>query len=115
MQTEIFEQLRQLSIELNLSFEPQDWGIINASAERVEEFMNYLDEKETLQNKIKYHVFELIVASFNEYLLEETCTEKLKTHFIELLARNAENETLQPIINYWKHLNGTDYPVSRFL
>ncbi len=109
------EQLKKLSDELDLSFESQDWGIVNSSADRVGEFMNYFSNKKSLNESMRYQLFELIIASFNDALLEDKCNEKLKNEFKALVDKYSKNEILQPILNYWKSIDGDEYPVNKFL
>ena len=108
--------LEIISDELGLSFEEQDWGIINGSADRVEEFINYFNTHESLPTTVKYPFFDLIVASFNEDLLEGSATKKKELLFKQFIQQNSSNSLFKPILSYWKRItNEEDFPVGKFL
>ena len=57
-----YTRLKQVSDELNLSFETQDWGIINSDENRVSEFISFFNENSDLESSLKYEVYELIIG-----------------------------------------------------
>ena len=63
------ERLREISAQLGVDYEPQDWGIVNADASRVDEFITFMDA-ESLQDTQRFQLAELILASLNERILE---------------------------------------------
>ncbi len=62
------ELLQDLSALLGLSYEPQDWGIVNADGGRLEEFIAYF-EQHNLAPTQRFDLAELVLASANERLL----------------------------------------------
>ena len=58
-----------VSAELNLDNTAQDWGIENAAPARIKEFIEYFNTHK-FSNVVKYELFDLIVASFNDAILE---------------------------------------------
>ncbi len=109
------ELLKRVSKELELSFETQDWGIINSSSDRVNEFVQYFEDNQILENSIKYELFELIIASFNDAILEGKMDKNLKSLFRDFLDKNSHNTTFKPIIDYWKSIENEEYPVGKLL
>jgi hypothetical protein len=77
------ELLKQVSEELELSFETQDWGIINSSSDRVHEFIQYFEDNK-MENSIKYELFELVIASFNDAIIEKKWTKISKLCLVSL-------------------------------
>ena len=95
------EMCNDLGIDYD-RYDAQDWGIINADAKRVEEFINYFMEN-TLHRTQQFQVFELIMASYNEAMLERIDTEVLKKIFLEFVSIY-NNEKLDIIVKYWKSI-----------
>lgn len=107
-------ELKQISQELNLAFEVQDWGIINSSAERVLEFIDYFENK-TISPNNKYEIFELIIASYNDTLVYNLDKDEIRIRFIDFLNQNKKFIIFKPIIDYWISIIGDDYPVGKIL
>jgi len=108
--------LEVISDELELSFIEQDWGIINESPDRVEEFIEYFDTHKSFPETIKYQLFELIIASFNNALLENTVTKKKELLFKKFIQQRSNNPTFKPILSYWKRItNEEEFPVGKLL
>jgi hypothetical protein len=109
--------LDKMCNDLNIQYDrsdTQDWGIINADAKRVEEFINYY-VKNKLHRTQQYSLFELIIASYNETLLQKIDTETLNKIFLEFI-NNYKNETLNGVIEYWKSIYDEDnFPVGKLL
>ncbi len=69
------ERLRaQLSAALGVSDEPQDWDIVNANAERLEEFATFLQLRALEPTQI-FDLVGLVFASANERLLGDACAD----------------------------------------
>ena len=63
--------LKDATKDLELVYEEQDWGIINSDVDRIKNFIQYFNKYEKKSdNTFKYYVFELIIASFNDAILE---------------------------------------------
>ncbi len=110
-----YEALRELSCDLNLSFETQDWGIINADAHRFEEFIQYFEGNKDVERSLRYELFELIIASFNELLLETGSTSERDKLFKQFLNSTRTDETFEPIITYWKGITSEEFPVGKYM
>lgn len=109
------EELKQLSEELNLEFEAQDWGIINSDPERVVEFIDFYVSKSEIYPDCKYELIELVIASYNDALVENSATDALDVKFVDFL-RLIKNEIYsQSIVSYWMKLDSEEFPVSRIL
>ncbi len=60
----------EISTALTLLDEPQDWGIVNADSERLDEFVAFLAAREFAATQV-FDLVDLILASANERLLED--------------------------------------------
>lgn len=60
----------QLSAALGVLDEPQDWGLVNADAERLDEFAAYLTTPELAPTQV-FDMVELLLASANERLIDD--------------------------------------------
>jgi hypothetical protein len=60
--------LVELSGALGLAYEPQDWGLVNADGDRLEEFVAFFRERPLAPTQ-RFQMAELILASANERLL----------------------------------------------
>lgn len=61
---------RKLSVALGVLDEPQDWGIVNADGERLDEFADYLKTHELAPTQV-FDMVELLLASANERLIDD--------------------------------------------
>jgi hypothetical protein len=59
---------------LGVSDEPQDWDVVNADAERLEEFATFL-QTQALQPTQIFDLVGLVFASANERLLGDACAD----------------------------------------
>ena len=108
--------LKSVSEELNLSFETQDWGIINANPHRIEEFIGYFAQHDYLPKEVKYPFFDLIVASFNDAILESLVNKENESLFKEFIKKHSIDELYKPILDYWKRItNEEEFPVGKLL
>jgi hypothetical protein len=107
------EKLQVLCKKLGLSYESQDWGIINATPSRLIEFIDYY-KSENLTDTQKYNMIELIMASANEGLIESQFSGtdlKILKKFILEHGRDVLSQW-----DYWKGLpNSDEYPILKFL
>lgn len=103
------ELIHELCSILNLRYEAQDWGIVNADATRVEEFIRYY-EGTRLEKTQAYEVFELILASLNAALEEELEVGHIIQEFV---AKHRDDFPAQ--VDYWSSLTGTEFPIGEYL
>ncbi len=107
------QELYELSARLLLDFEEQDWGIINANAERLKEFINVYNTWH-LSKTQKFEMFELVLASMNEALeegVEESDVAKKLLNFLKKHGREFPEQ-----VNYWAELNDyREFPLSKVL
>ena len=105
--------MSELSRSLRLVDEPQDWGIFNSDPSRVEEFLRFC-ELETLTSVQQFAVGELVLASLNDAMLDQTADDRwLAEQFDRLLALDLHE--IRQHIRYWSSLNGEDVPIGAFL
>ena len=106
--------LKQLSNSLNLNYESQDWGIINADPNRIEEFISYYEENNTLHTTQKFELQELILASFNDALDERILSLRVEKFFQDFIIKNREEMEFQ--LKYWSSLNNSkEFPLADYL
>lgn len=111
-----YKKMRIISQDLNLSFETQDWGIINSSSNQVGEFIDYFLQNKTYPNYIKYELYELIVASYNDLLLEKIENDDIEKKICSFINEEIENECFKLVLNYWKkNYNENEFPVYKFI
>lgn len=112
---EKIELLKQLSSALSLSFEPQDWGIINSTPDRIEEFIQYF-RSHNLDSTLNYELMDLIIASYNDAIVEGKTSDELQQLFLEFIRENSNNILFDPIISYWRSLKDDEsFPVAQLL
>ena len=116
--------LKTVSDELGLTFfddqafsgANQDWGLINGSPGRMEEFIEYFTTRKSLSKIARYRLFELIIASFNEDLLEGSVTKEKQLLFKQFIQSHSSNPFFKPILSYWKRItNEEEFPVGKLL
>jgi hypothetical protein len=102
--------LARLSSRLGLSDEPQDWGIVNADASRLGEFVHVAREEQLTQAEF-YGMAELVFASANE-LLQQEPTANVSDVAVLFTKRPA---VAQVVANYWRSLDSEEFPISGWL
>lgn len=101
--------------ELNLQNTP-DWGIINSSSERVNEFIEFIIEHSNLSFSIQYDFVELIIASMNSALLEQKYNWQLLIKFCKYVKPILYDDKYYPFFDYWISIkNESEYPVGIIL
>ncbi|MBK0378356.1 hypothetical protein [Mucilaginibacter segetis] len=112
------ETLKQVCKDLKIEFDKddmQDWGIVNSDPKRVAEFINYYKNNE-LEDGAKFHVFELIVASYNDAVLARLVKGELKEDFLEVVSNSHNTPGLKIVRDYWKEIyDRKTFPVGRLL
>ena len=103
--------LRELSDELDLAYEPQDWGIVNADGDRLDEFIGFFAQSQ-LEPTQMFELADLILASANE------CMVRGLKVYLPLLLKLAEQHkpAFAHHIEYWLGLsNDKEFPLSSAL
>lgn len=93
-----------------------DWGIINADASRVEEFIDFILEHQNVDFSIKYEFVELILASINAALVEEKYSWHLLIKLCKYIKPIIHDHKYYPQIDYWISIKSRDgFPVGYLL
>lgn len=112
------ESLKKVCKALKIEFDPgdtQDWGIVNSDPTRAAEFINYYKSAD-LDDEARFHVFELVVASYNDAILGRLNKGQVKTDFAELVKESYDVPNLKVVRDYWKEIyNKENFPVGRLL
>lgn len=112
------KELEAVSEELGLEYHPQDWGIINGSADRFVEFVAYFEQvnNDRHSNHVRMEVFELVTSSYNELLLEKGESDIKATVFNSFISKHGRQELFKNRVRYWaKIANDDEFPVGYFL
>ncbi|HEY9886513.1 MAG TPA: hypothetical protein V6C96_04555 [Vampirovibrionales bacterium] len=110
-----FNKISYYSSELNVDFFPQDWGLINGDAYRVQEFIDYYN-KSNIEEGMKHDFFDLILSSFNEFLSQQINDQEVEKQFVKFVEDNKNEEAFLFSFNYWKRLTDKEeFPISSFL
>ncbi|MGH2667498.1 hypothetical protein [Flavobacterium sp.] len=107
--------LREISNDLGLTFETQDWGIINSDSKRVKEFIIYFKKLKEINIYVQYEFFELIIASYNEMLINNIDTKEVSDSFDSFLNSNIYKDSFESIINYWIKIKSPEFPIGFIL
>jgi len=109
----IYDQLKILSESLKLCFEEQDWGIINADGKRLEEFIGVYASP-MLSKEMRYQMFELILASANDALVDDLDDGSTILVIQEFIRRHGKDYPEQ--VSYWADLKESDdFPLADVL
>jgi hypothetical protein len=104
------EEISLLSARLGLMDESQDWGIVNGSSERFEEFMRiYRDDHLTPAQQSA--MAGLVLASANER--RDVDARASLEEFAELLPRITADNAWE--LDYWRGLDGPEVPLGDWL
>lgn len=110
------DRVKKMSLELGINYEPQDWGIVNADAYRVEEFIEYFEKNfHELHTTQKFELFELIIASFNEAIIEKLFTVNRQKSLTDFLKKHADNSLYSVILEYWCENTDEDMQIAGFI
>ena len=113
------ESLEKVSSELRLVLYEQDWGIANADYKRIPEFIQYFNRKETQLNEyFVCELTELVIASFNDFLVEGHKDTELIQQFNRFVDYLMNNEKCRKTVSYWKRIsqnNLEEFPVGDWL
>ncbi|MEB0262534.1 MULTISPECIES: hypothetical protein [unclassified Mucilaginibacter] len=112
------ESLKKVCKALKIEFDPgdmQDWGIVNSDPTRVAEFIKYYKSVD-LDEETKFHVFELVVASYNDAILGRLAKGQAKADFLEIIKESHSVPRLKIVRDYWKEIyNKENFPVGKLL
>ena len=100
---------------LHLQFEPQDWGIANACARRLGEFITFYRTSADLSKAQRHHMGELIVASANDGLRHDSLPDKARDEFMTFLRDHGQDFPI--VLAYWRSLAGDtdEFPVATLI
>jgi hypothetical protein len=100
-----------------LDFETQDWGIINSDGSRVTEFLKFFNDNIHFEVTLRYKIFELIIASMNDALVEEIVTDEIAQDFTNFIdkAKNEDEYLFESTLDYWISITDEEYPVGQYL
>ena len=113
-QTNQDRALDELCPDLKLEREDQDWAIIVADPDRVEDFILYYDNHPGLSSLAKSMLFDLVLASINDAMLKGDDLNEKKDVYATFIARESTHFPLEA--EYWsrRHSDGERCPVSVF-
>lgn len=111
-----FKKLKDATSDLNLSYEEQDWGIINSDSSRVLEFIDYFNSnKKSKSSSFKYSMIELIISSFNDAIIENKINQKVENSFKDFIFHHKNKELYETIFNYWVSIkDDPEFPVGKY-
>lgn len=105
-------ELRELSAQLGLQWEEQDWGIVNADPGRLSEFITFYQSTPGLSPTQRFELGGLILASANEYLVNGE--KPLPESVARFLVGNCQAFKAQ--LEYWLTLGDTkEFPLTNWL
>lgn len=101
--------LRELSEALDLPYEAQDWGIANADADRIEEFINHYERHVELGRTQRFEFGGLVLASANDALVVGNWESSgILQEFLERHGRDFPAH-----LEYWRSLDDPEeFPLS---
>jgi hypothetical protein len=97
------DTMERLSARLGVMNEQQDWGIVNGSSERYDEFLRMYATAD-LNPIERSAVAELVLASANERLVQDRAAGL--EGLAESLPRNAQHASWD--LDYWLHFRAPD-------
>lgn len=105
---------KKVANDLNIPYDTndQDWGLVYGDATRIKEFIDYFDNKRNYEEEfIKYDLYDLILSSFNESLLEEKFNDEVFNLLTSFLKKYRDDLILKEKIEYWKsgYENDSDF------
>jgi hypothetical protein len=108
-------KLNEISKELKLVYTSQDWGIVNSDSSRLSNFIEYFYENENViicNKEVKYSFFELIISSYNDYLIERDYNinvDKIMSKFFKSYNEDSDFVLLR---DYWRQIKSKlEFPV----
>jgi hypothetical protein len=103
-------RLLWLSRALGLQADAQDWAIVNANADRMDEFIRFLDETELRPVEV-VEMVGLILASANERLLRDP---RAPLDSVDPVLRDSSEGAIH--VEYWRSLDDAErFPIGAWL
>ncbi len=78
-----------------------DWGIINSDGSRVEEFIQFVNERDDLEFSTRCEFVDLIFQSMNDAILEGRVDSDLETLFFNYVKSVKEGGRYWFRVDYW--------------
>lgn len=104
--------LRPLCRALGLPYEQHEWGLVNADARRIFEFITYYEAHPALGDAQRRALVELILASANEHLASGAAS--LPAAVPAFLQRN--RSLLSAQLQHWRNLRDrVQFPLASWL
>ena len=108
-------ELRHLSKVLGLEYYCQDWGICNSCSNRVEEFIRFYESRSNCPNHVKWDLVELIIASYNDRIVEGNANPTSDEMFKAFISRHKWEYHVRFQANYWKKIiEHEEFPIGKF-
>ncbi len=105
------KSFENVDLDLKFDYHGSDWGIINADASRVKEFIFY-EKNNIFEKGVKSSFIELIIASMNDAILENKVDYEIRFLFSEYLYSIEQTEYHLMLIAYWVSIKDNDeFPV----
>ena len=102
--------LERLSTQLSLIPFSQDWGICNADADRLEEFLDFYGSH-VPEDPYELEVLaELILQSAEDALRGDELEKSLRDRLVAFIADHGQD--FPDTLGYWSELEQTDWQVS---
>ena len=103
--------LRTMSEQLGLGYQPQDWGIINADGDRIDDFVAFFETRE-LRDCQRFQLAELILASCNERLVDSGVLDEAR--LLSIFRANMGAVAFH--IEYWRGMtDAVEFPLGAML
>ena len=114
MKKKTFEEVNK-----NLSLLPtSEWGIMNGTANRIKEFIEYYNSFKTLlEDTTKFDYQELVIVSMNDAILENKVTNEVNFLFKEFIYQHLDNKLyFETTYVYWMSIaSKEEFPVGFLL
>jgi len=112
--------LKKLALKLEIPWsqnEEQDWGLIYGSAERWKDFISFfMNNYCTFSNTEKYALVDLIFASVNDKLVQETLSTRDIQLFYEWLIYIQKEPFFNLKLEYWSNLpDNEEFKISHLI
>ena len=100
------------ALGLNADFD-QDWGICNADASRVVEFIAFFESHVVVHPWEPEALAELIFESCNDLLLSDAPQPEIESNLRDFVSSSRQKFPMT--MEYWSELEAEGFPVSRLV